>query len=299
METKITGTMIPVLVLGEHYGRTPSDLFDEIVLGVAQPVPDNGDMMRGRWLEDHVIDEVCKQEGYILESKQAEPALQMTDYLASGHIDATVRSGKDLVVLEIKCPRSHKSRRIGEDGCPREYVLQAAWYAMLTDAARSEVIVWDCDSWDYRKFVVPRNDKLEALMIGRATAFATSCLLGERPGAVDSAADEVPVIGQLAVDADEYLDGLCRELAQIDTQMAVFEAREKEIRAEVAARWPENAKTVRSVWGSLSMQDGRVTRSLDEKKLVLANPAINLDDYRTQKKGKPFVSFRAKKETVQ
>ena len=318
---KITGTMLPILMMGEHYGRTPTTLYDEAT-GLAEREPvDTGDTRRGLEMEVRVINEVCKQHQYSVESLQAEPVilhvchakngtkttLSVGDavvyedfkWCATGHVDAIVVDAEgNRIVLEVKCPRSYKAKRIAEDGCPPEYVLQSSWYAMLADAHHAEVIVWDCDSWDFLTFTVPRSSHLEALMLTRATAFAEAVASGVRPGEVVSLAREVPVIGQTVADAQPEAAGILRALADCDLRVKIEQAKIAELRSQLMAMWPDGIKTLRCKDGSATMSAGRTATSFDYKKLLVDRPEIDSSLYLKKTVGQPFVTFRAKEEKI-
>jgi len=226
----------------------------------------------------------------------------MQGWLATGHVDALVRDAAgSLVVLEIKCPRSYKAKRISDSGCPVEYALQAGWYAMASGAVRAEVYVWDCDSWDHLKFVVPRSDTLESLMRDRAYAFSQAVITGVRPGSTGddhfaSAGNMIPVIGQRKIPASGRHHSLICEIASLTEKKSEIEDKINDLRSALMAIWPDDCKALTTGSGTMSLSAGRVSSTLDQKRLKAAHPEIDFSPYMKSAQGAPFLAYRADKK---
>jgi hypothetical protein len=238
---------------------------------------------------------VCENEGYEVLSIQGEPELNMFTYVATGHMDALVANAiRDRIVLEVKCPRSRKAVSIRDNGCPPEYAIQAAWYAMISGADHAEVIVWDCDAWDYLKFTVKRDEKLEALMRDRANNFAECIARGERPttDGFESAASQVPVIGQRKIPASGRHYAI---IAEMNTHHAARDFLDEQIaalRAELMASWPADAKALTTPDCAVTLSEGRKVTTTDIKKASADHPEINWASYQRTTQGAPFIAFR-------
>jgi hypothetical protein len=305
MKPRITGTMLPILVLGEHYGRTPADLFDDYDLETGtfhREIPDNGDMQRGRTLEEMVIRIVCEREGYTVLSLQAAPEIDCGRWVATGHIDAVIINGEgQLVNLEAKCPRVRKSATIRDNGCLPEHTIQAGFYSRLNGAHHAEVIIWDCDAWDYAKFVVPRSDDLEDLMFHRAARFVDAVLDDVRPGSdgqnhFADAGQLVPVIGQRTVEATgEHAQLLCR-LESIMGHKRVIDEELEQTKAALMSIWPADCKSLKSTFATVSLSPGRVSNTLDQRRIKADHPEIDFSVYTKSVQGAPFLSYRAAKK---
>lgn len=294
--------MLPILVLGEHYGRTPADLWDEAMGLISRDVQDNGHMQRGRTLEEMVIKIVCEREGYTLVALQDVPEEEFLGFIITGHIDAVVMDPKGLlVVMEIKCPASTGFRRIQASGADQSHVCQASWYAMAKRADRAEIFVWSCDDWDYLKFVVPRSDKLESLMRDRAYEFAQAVITGVRPGSDGNdqfadAGNMIPTIGQRKIPASGRHYSIISEIATLTGQRDFIDEQISKLRVEIMGIWPADCKALTTPDGSVTLSDGRKVTTTDMKRAQKDHPEIEWSSYQKTTQGSPFVSYRPAKK---
>jgi putative phage-type endonuclease len=195
----IGGSDAPLIVLGELYGRTVLDLYNE-KRGNTEPVDlsDNPDVQRGNALEPIAIDIFRAATGL-----HVIPGGEPRDGFMRGNLDGRTWEEYDIdkepdAILEIKCPRSFTLSRIRDDGVPAHHQIQCQHYMMVTGLPLAYLCYFDVNAWTVEIYELPRNDRLIDQILIREKAFWKHVQEGEPPELHVEPVD-VPVVGKTAV----------------------------------------------------------------------------------------------------
>jgi len=170
----IGGSDIPV-IFGISKYQTPDGLMAEkrgIFENDDNIVDSIGDAARGDAMEPY-IRKLYQHDKNIL--VQQCGTLWSREYrLLFAHLDGIVPPYDDLTgpgVLEIKCPRPIRYRAIMIDGAPEEWNLQVQHYLIVTGYKWADLIMFNCDDWNYEIFHIKPDYDLQGDIINEARTF--------------------------------------------------------------------------------------------------------------------------------
>ena len=210
-------------------------------LGLVDPPQENRAMRLGKRFEPVLLEEYTIETG--LDARPWQQHIRHPDIeIAVGTPDAMVTSAP--IGIETKTAGIRQAQRWGEPGSdqiPEEYVLQACWYAAITDFDRWDVAVL-IGGQDFRVYLIQRNRELEGLMLEAAQRFWRDHILTQTPPAIDGSASAREYIERtyrrntqpLRIATPEETLLLSR-LSEIREQRKIVETQESELETLVKA----------------------------------------------------------------
>jgi predicted phage-related endonuclease len=215
-----------------------------------------------------------------------------------GHVDRLVTDGPGPAVdaqgrvtattlLECKTASAfaaHGWGRPGTDEVPAAYLVQCAWYLMLSGCSSAHLAVLIGNA-DFRVYELVRDTQLERVLLNAALHFWHEHVLAGRPpvpvGREDAQLLHPAETPGLAVQASERLRQGLRRLKRIQAGVAELERRAECLRDEVAAAM---GPAERLEWGGRTLASWRQARPaarLDTARLRREHPQL-ARDYTTE-----------------
>lgn len=256
--TGLGGTDVARILGLSRFGG-PMDVYLEKI-GQAAPLIETEPMRWGKLLEDPIAREYAEKTG-----RKVRRAAAFLRHPAVPHFYAnidrwSVQRDTPKRVLECKTTSVFNAEDFGEeytDQVPGDYLVQAAWYAYLTDSEQADLAVLIGGN-KHRVFHIPRDADLEADMVERAQAFWDDTQGGIPP----------PIDGSEAADTylrktyrdrgterpmDDELARLAYEYKAASESFKAFEAQKKLLANQIGDlmgndRWAEG-QGIRVVYG--------------------------------------------------
>lgn len=187
-------------ILGLSKFRTPLQVWQEKV-GQKVPKQDSLPLRFGTFAEDFVAQEYALATGNEVIT-HIEPFIHPQYPFLSGHIDRFVMLANaplftaasqlnTSTLLECKTASPFAKDEWGEPGTdevPMSYLVQCAWYMLLTGCTRSDVAVLFSNS-DFRIYSIAKDIQLENILLDRAVSFWDEHVLTKIPPLPISEAD--------------------------------------------------------------------------------------------------------------
>lgn len=168
------------VILGLSTYKTPYQLYLEKIGEVVLPEEESQYQYWGNQLEGIVRDEFAKRNNVLVETVET---IVHPDYdFLRGNLDGFIPSLN--AVLEIKCSSQFMSNvwgATGTDEIPMQYLVQVAFYCMLTNADCAHVAVLIGGN-DYREYKYTRDLVLEETILKTAKRF-WNCVTTKTPPA--------------------------------------------------------------------------------------------------------------------
>lgn len=281
---RIGSSEAPLIVLGEHHGRTQLDLWLE-KMGQSPEAADEFDLRQGRALEEVCAKEAaqalgavrsCKGPGVRLRRRRGimrHPKrawmIASLDRVLTGLDSFEDQPLKGPGLLECKAPRYAGMLRVKQDGLPPAALIQVLHQLEVTGWG------WGLCAHYHRDFGVllhlVRRDQHQSLtseIIRREKAFWSCLQAGETPPPLGKDLQPVKVPPQFR-QATAWRDGLIWQVAL----RRLEQAREKKDAAE--AEWTStrrdlqflmgNMQEVHTPWGQVSWKQAKPSARLDSK----------------------------------
>jgi putative phage-type endonuclease len=187
-------------ILGLSKFRTPLQVWQEKV-GQEVPKQNSLPLRFGSFAEDFVAQEYAMATGNEV-TTHIEPFIHPQYPFLSGHIDRFVlRANTSLftssgqlntsTLLECKTASPFAKDEWGDPGSdevPMSYLVQCAWYMLLTGCTRSDLAVLFSNS-DFRIYSITKDAQLENILLDKALAFWHAHVLTKIPPPPVSEAD--------------------------------------------------------------------------------------------------------------
>jgi putative phage-type endonuclease len=164
----IGGSDMPI-ILGLSSYKTPYQLYLE---KISETLPEDEQSEQQYWgsqLEGIVRDEFAKRNNVTVETPDT---ISHPDYdFLRGNIDGFIPEWN--AVLEVKCANQFSAKQWGDEGSdaiPMQYLVQVAFYCMITNADCAYIAVLIGGN-DYRQFKYQRNIELEGMLKEKALEF--------------------------------------------------------------------------------------------------------------------------------
>lgn len=175
----IGGSDVPI-IMGLSNFMTPVCLW---LQKRGETAPESTESPQAYWgniLEDVVRQEFVKRHNVYVE----QPGTVVNDAypFMRGNIDGFILN--ENAVLEIKTANQFLSHEWGQDdvGIPKRYLVQLAYYCMITNASRGYIAVL-IGGQDYREYIYERDEFLEADILIACEKFWACVQSGEQPPA--------------------------------------------------------------------------------------------------------------------
>jgi putative phage-type endonuclease len=220
-------------ILGLSKYRTAVDVWLEKT-GKQCSERDSLPMRFGRFAEAFVAQEYTNLTGHHLVHHENAVAHPHYTYL-QGHIDRFVHpsdeplfdtKGKCLAQALLECKTANPFAKqewgdTGSDQVPLPYLIQCAWYLLLTQVPSCDVAVLFGNA-DLRIYQIPRDLELEALLLEHAIRFWEDHVLKDYPPVAQSEADYQHLFArgtQRMIDASPEIVKLIQELLRVQEQI--------------------------------------------------------------------------------
>jgi len=235
-------------ILGLSRFRTPLQVWQEKV-GQQLAKPDSMPLRFGSFAEDFVAQEYTRATGNEVVT-HLDPFIHPQYPFLSGHIDrfvspkesSPINDGGKLnftTLLECKTANPFAKDEWGEPGTdevPMSYLVQCAWYMLLTGCTRSDLAVLFSNA-DFRIYSISKDHQLENLLLEKAVAFWEQYVLTNTPPPPIDEADCKLLYSQSKtskrVEADLEIIHLVHELTDLHKQVQNSEDRISQIKQAV------------------------------------------------------------------
>jgi putative phage-type endonuclease len=247
----ITATDIAAICGASKYKSAIDVYLDK--RGLAEQLPENDAMLWGKLMEPVIAGHYARRNRVRLE----RPGL-MT------HKDiGWIRGTPDRLIagqskgLEIKTASSRMSGHWGNSGTddvPTEYLLQCAWYMLLTGFPEWDIAL-KIDSADYREYTILRNECLESRLLEMADRFWHENVLAKEPPPPDGSASYARYIaeiyqsdsGSMIQETPESRECAVK-LAYAETAIAASEKTAEEMRNRLKTVIGESSGIIGACW---------------------------------------------------
>lgn len=288
--TGLGGSDAPIVVLGEHYGRTAYDLWLEKTGQRPAPDLDSPDIRRGKRQEPvaaMVFEEVT---GLKVQPAPAMIRHPTRPYMIA-HMDRIILPDED--VLEIKCPRMMTYRKYQLEGIPAGIQLQGQhMLAIKTEAKRVVFGIYTAEIDEIMVVPIDRDEALIEMIQEAEGRFWERVEAREWP-------EPLPVVQSLA------LPKIGGELYRIEDSAWAKAAEayyvSKAIQTEAEALVAASKDRLIDLMGEHDVVEGHGLRvyhresagrsSFDKEALAADHPEIDLSKY--MKRGKPYRTFKS------
>ncbi len=295
----------PILVLGEHFQKTPVDLY-MAKMGLSEDTIETKDMRRGTALETHALDEFRRDTGVDVRGtqtleekygKDSEFAVRHPVHsFIYAHLDGIIGDGKTEIV-EVKCPRVGGFMKIKEEGLPEGYQIQGQHQMAVTGAQVCHFVIFSAELWEYRHIPLERDEQMVELIVARAARFWLDHVLEEKAPEQKVRPEDIPNIRKKG--------GVSRDVAESGAWKEAFGIyRNADMAHKAAKKEIDEAKGLvlglMEATSNFSVHIGRDKfsyaqvagrKTFDKKALKLAHPDIDLSGF--DKMGKPYKKFSA------
>jgi len=220
-------------ILGLSKYRTAVDVWLEKT-GKQLSYQDSLPLRFGKFAEAFVAQEYAILTGHPLVHHEDAVTHPQHNYL-QGHIDRFIRpsdeplfdaQGKCLAQGLLECKTANPFAKqewgdAGSDQVPLTYLIQCAWYLLLTQVPHCDVAVLFGNA-ELRVYQIPRDPELEILLLGHAIRFWEDHVLKDIPPAAMCEADYQHVFAKgspRTIEASPEIAQLTQELLRIQEQI--------------------------------------------------------------------------------
>jgi len=216
-------------ILGLSKYRTAVDVWLEKT-GKHLSYQDSLPLPFGKFAEAFVAQEYANLTGHHLVQHEDAVTHPQHNYL-QGHIDRFIRTsdeplfdaqGKCLAQGLLECKTANPFAKqewgdAGSDQVPLPYLIQCAWYLLLTQVPHCDVAVLFGNA-ELRVYQIPRDPELEILLLDHAVRFWEDHVLKDIPPAAQSEADYQHVFAKgspRTIEASPEIAKLIQELLRV------------------------------------------------------------------------------------
>lgn len=227
-------------IVGLSPYKTALDVYAD-KLGLVPPFAGNAFTRWGKRLEAVIAD--CYSETTGRELEPGGFIVHPKYPWAAGNLDR--RNRAERLVVECKAAGVRQADRWGEPGTdeiPEEYLLQCAWYLMLTEYSVAEIPVL-LGGNDFRVYRVERDEELERSLLDAAARFWHDHIEKQVPPEIGAGEATARLLQRIhpedrlqLIEATEYDDDLARKLQLVRDQADIVEQEKSSIENALKAR---------------------------------------------------------------
>jgi len=235
-------------ILGLSKYRTPLQVWQEKV-GQGAQAQDSLPLRFGSFAEEFVAQEYARSTGQLV-STHIEPFIHPKYDFLSGHIDRFVlpnntpllsSDGKLNTQTLLECKTANPFAKdewgeIGTDEVPMSYLVQCAWYMLLTGCVRADIAVLFSNS-DFRIYSIQKDEELEQLLVDRSVQFWNEYVLTKTPPPPANESDCKLLYAQSkctkSIEASASLVSKLKELINLNKMLADCDERASQIKQAV------------------------------------------------------------------
>ncbi len=287
--TKYIGGSDIGAILGLSKFRTPLEVWQEKA-GQDTVNLDSLPLRFGSYAEDFVAQEYARSTGSLVVT-HPEPFIHKEHSFLQGHVDRFIlesntplltHDGKlnTLTLLECKTANPFAKDQwgeVGSDEVPMNYLVQCAWYMLLTGCARSDLAVLFSNA-DFRIYTIYKDAELENILLEKAVQFWHAHVLTKIPPPPINESDCKLLYAQSkaakSIEVNSSVLGLLSELPKLNATVNQCEERISQIKQAVMQEM-QDADTL--TWNGKTMATWKAPKAsfkLDAKKLSQEHPEL-------------------------
>jgi len=287
--TKYIGGSDIGAILGLSKYRTPLQVWQEKA-GQELPKQDSMPLRFGSFAEEFIAREYAQETGSEV-IEHPEPFIHPEYSFLSGHIDRFVlepncslfqANGNLNAKRLLECKTANPFAKdewgeIGSDEVPMSYLVQCAWYLLLTGCERADLAVFFSSS-DFRIYSIHKDLELEKMLLKEAVQFWEEYVLAKTPPPPINEADCKLLYHQAAkskaVEIKSSTLELLQEIPQLNETIDHCEKRMSEIKQAIMQEMQDadtllfNGKTI------VTWKAPKPSIKLDSKRLLQEHPDL-------------------------
>ena len=287
--TKYIGGSDIGAILGLSQYKTPLQVWQEKV-GQELPKADSLPLRFGSFAEEFIASEYAKHSGRVV-IEHTEPFIHPEHSFLVGHIDrfvldtpAPLFNADGMIatktLLECKTASHYVKDRwgdVGTDEVPLSYLVQCAWYLLLTGCERADLAVF-FSSTDFRIYTINKDLELESILLEKAVGFWNNYVLSNTPPPPANEADCKLLYKQAktakCIEANSNILTLLHQLPKLNDTVSECEERISLIKQAVMEHM-QDADTLTLNGATLATWKApKPSFKLDAKKLSAAHPDL-------------------------
>ncbi len=242
----------------------------------------------GQFAEDFVAREYALATGYAL--IKHEKAMIHPQYAhMQGHIDRLVAEeggalmnaqGQARRILECKTANPFAQSdwgEIGTDQVPLTYLVQCAWYMMLSNIDQTDLAVLFGNA-DFRIYAIQRDAELEQMIFERAIDFWENHVVKDLPPKAVSELDYQQLFRQSSpsksVEADSETAQLIQKLRELNQHIEQYELEVSQTKQQIMARMQDAEVLTLQGKTLATWRAPKPTLRIDSKRLTEEHPDL-------------------------
>ena len=276
-------------ILGLSSYRTAVDVWMEKT-GKQIDQKDHIALRFGQFAEEFVASEYARATQSILATHDSAVIHPVYDYM-HGHIDRFVLEDGATVMDEtgrihakkiLECKTANPFAQsdwgdVGSDQVPLSYLVQCAWYMMLTNLQQTDLAVLFGNT-DFRIYCIQRDAELEDIILNRAKDFWQSYVLGDTPPPAHSEADLNKLFKNSApnkvLEASSASYELIQKLKDLNTRIKHHEEEVDEIKQKIMEQMQDAEVLTYQGQTLASWKTPKPSFRLDSKELSKSHPEL-------------------------
>jgi putative phage-type endonuclease len=276
-------------ILGLSKFRTPLEVWQEKT-GQGTANIDSLPLRFGSYAEDFVAQEYARSTGSLVVT-HPEPFIHKEHSFLQGHVDRFIlerntpllaRDGKLNTSTILECKTANPFAKdqwgeVGSDEVPMNYLVQCAWYMLLTGCTRSDLAVLFSNA-DFRIYTIYKDTELENILLEHALQFWHQHVIPKIPPPPINESDCKLLYTQSkaakSIEVNSSVLSLLSELPKLNATLGQCEDRISQIKQAVMHEM-QDADTL--TWGGKTLATWRAPKpsfKLDSKKLIVEHPEI-------------------------
>ena len=285
--TKYLGGSDIGAILGLSKYRSAVDVWMEKT-GKTVSLKDSLPLRFGQFAEDFVAREYALATGYALIKHEKAMIHPQYAYM-QGHIDRLVAEergalmnaqGQARRILECKTANPFAQSdwgEIGTDQVPLTYLVQCAWYMMLSNIDQTDLAVLFGNA-DFRIYAIQRDAELEQMIFERAIDFWGNHVVKDIPPKAVSELDYQQLFRQSSpsktIEADSETAELIQKLGNLNQHIAQYELEVSQMKQGIMARM-QDAEVLKLQGKTLATwRAPKPTLRIDSKRLTEEHPDL-------------------------
>jgi putative phage-type endonuclease len=287
--TKYIGGSDIGAILGLSKYRTPLQVWQEKT-GQDCAKQDSLPLRFGSFAEDFVASEYARATGLSVIT-HSEPFIHREHPFLSGHIDRFVLNpdttlmdveGKLNTATLLECKTANPFTKgewgeVGSDEVPMSYLVQCAWYMLLTGCTKSDLAVLFSNA-DFRIYSIAKDRELENLLLDQAITFWHEHVLTKIPPPPTNELDckllYLQSRASKSVEVSTSTLGLLNDLPELNAKVEECEQRISQIKQAVMQEMKDADTLTRRGKTLATWKSPKPSFKLDLKKLEKEHPNL-------------------------
>ena len=285
--TKYLGGSDIGAILGLSKYRSAVDVWMEKT-GKTVSLKDSLPLRFGQFAEDFVAREYALATGYALVKEEKAMIHPQYTYM-QGHVDRFVveedaalmnAQGQARRILECKTANPFAQSdwgEIGTDQVPLTYLVQCAWYMMLSNIDQTDLAVLFGNA-DFRIYAIQRDVELEQMIFERAIDFWENHVIKDLPPKAVSELDYQQLFRQSSpsktIEADSNTSELIQKLRDLNQHIEQYEIEVSQMKQGIMARMQDAEVLTLQGKTLATWRAPKPTLRIDSKRLTEEHPDL-------------------------